>query len=65
MEQSIKEHGAVAQLGERCVRNAEVGGSTPLRSTLSQDDRRVCDSEKSDDSLDGLGFPMVQQQTQK
>lgn len=29
-------HGAVAQLGERCVRNAEVGGSTPLRSTLSQ-----------------------------
>ena len=25
--------GAVAQLGERCVRNAEVGGSTPLRST--------------------------------
>ncbi len=26
--------GAVAQLGERCVRNAEVGGSTPLRSTF-------------------------------
>jgi hypothetical protein len=26
--------GAVAQLGERCVRNAEVGGSSPLRSTL-------------------------------
>ena len=25
--------GAVAQLGERCVRNAEVGGSSPLRST--------------------------------
>ena len=24
--------GAIAQLGERCVRNAEVGGSTPLRS---------------------------------
>lgn len=41
--------GAVAQLGERCVRNAEVGGSTPLRSTLSQDDRRVCDGEKLDD----------------
>jgi hypothetical protein len=27
------EHGAVAQLGERCVRNAEVEGSTPFRST--------------------------------
>ncbi len=26
--------GAVAQLGERCVRNAEVRGSTPLGSTL-------------------------------
>jgi hypothetical protein len=25
--------GAVAQLGERCVRNAEVEGSTPFRST--------------------------------
>jgi hypothetical protein len=28
--------GAVAQLGERCVRNAEVRGSTPLGSTISQ-----------------------------
>ena len=27
--------GAVAQLGERCVRNAEVEGSTPFRSTFS------------------------------
>jgi hypothetical protein len=27
------ESGAVAQLGERCVRNAEVEGSTPFRST--------------------------------
>ena len=27
--------GAVAQLGERCVRNAEVEGSTPFRSTGS------------------------------
>ena len=27
------ENGAVAQLGERCVRNAEVEGSTPFRST--------------------------------
>jgi hypothetical protein len=27
--------GAVAQLGERCVRNAEVEGSTPFRSTSS------------------------------
>lgn len=26
--------GAVAQLGERCVRNAEVGGSIPLGSTM-------------------------------
>ncbi len=26
-------NGVVAQLGERCVRNAEVGGSTPLDST--------------------------------
>jgi hypothetical protein len=25
--------GAVAQLGERCVRNAEVVGSIPIRST--------------------------------
>jgi hypothetical protein len=28
-----RENGAVAQLGERCVRNAEVEGSTPFRST--------------------------------
>ena len=28
-----KRSGAVAQLGERCVRNAEVEGSTPFRST--------------------------------
>lgn len=28
-----KFNGAVAQLGERCVRNAEVEGSTPFRST--------------------------------
>lgn len=27
-------HGAVAQLGERCVRNAEVEGSIPFRSTM-------------------------------
>ena len=27
-------HGAVAQLGERCVRNAEVGSSILLRSTI-------------------------------
>ena|GEM_PF-4641202 len=27
-----RDFGAIAQLGERCVRNAEVGGSTPLRS---------------------------------
>jgi len=29
-------HGAVAQLGERCVRNAEVEGSNPFRSTFSR-----------------------------
>src|SRR3989344_1677049 len=29
----ISVHGAVAQLGERCVRNAEVEGSIPFRST--------------------------------
>jgi hypothetical protein len=29
-----KIRGAVAQLGERCVRNAEVGGSNPLGSTI-------------------------------
>jgi hypothetical protein len=29
-------HGAVAQLGERCVRNAQVGGSIPLSSTVSE-----------------------------
>ena len=27
-------HGLVAQLGERCVRNAEVMGSIPTRSTI-------------------------------
>ncbi len=27
-------HGLVAQLGERCVRNAEVEGSNPFGSTL-------------------------------
>ena len=31
------QHGAVAQLGERCVRNAEVRGSIPLGSTSSDD----------------------------
>ena len=31
---SKRRPGAVAQPGERCVRNAEVGGSSPLRSTL-------------------------------
>ena len=28
--------GAVAQLGERCVRNAEVEGSIPFRSTIPE-----------------------------
>ena len=32
---SRKGYGPVAQLGERCVRNAEVRGSIPLRSTAS------------------------------
>ena len=32
--------GAVAQLGERCVRNAEVEGSTPFRSTICKSRRR-------------------------
>ena len=31
--QSFTQSGAVAQLGERCVRNAEVGSSILLRST--------------------------------
>ena len=31
--QAAEQFGAVAQLGERCVRNAEVEGSTPFRST--------------------------------
>ena len=30
----LEYHGAVAQLGERCVRNAEVEGSIPFRSTI-------------------------------
>ena len=34
--------GAVAQLGERCVRNAEVEGSTPFRSTLCKSCRNKC-----------------------
>ncbi len=33
--------GAVAQLGERRVRNAKVGGSSPLGSTIHSDRRRV------------------------
>ncbi len=33
--------GAVAQLGERGVRNAEVGGSSPLRSTFKISRRTV------------------------
>ncbi len=32
----MKEYGPVAQMGERCVRNAEVRGSIPLRSTNFQ-----------------------------
>ncbi len=31
---NAERYGAVAQLGERCVRNAEVEGSTPFRSIL-------------------------------
>ncbi len=34
-------NGAVAQLGERCVRNAEVEGSIPFRSTIFHR-RREC-----------------------
>ena len=30
------EYGLVAQLGERCVRNAEVEGSIPFRSTMKK-----------------------------
>ena len=33
-------HGAVAQLGERCVRNAEVEGSIPFRSTNPANGRK-------------------------
>lgn len=36
MEQEAAWHGDVAQLGERRVRNAEVGGSNPLISTKLQ-----------------------------
>ena len=32
---ACRTRGAVAQLGERCVRNAEVEGSIPFRSTNS------------------------------
>ena len=32
-DEAVEQLGAVAQLGERCVRNAEVEGSTPFRST--------------------------------
>ena len=39
---TINGHGAIAQLGERCVRNAEVGGSTPLRSNgVTYDNAKV------------------------
>ncbi len=33
LSRGVVSAGAVAQLGERCVRNAEVEGSTPFRST--------------------------------
>jgi hypothetical protein len=54
---SIGMTGAVAQLGERCVRNAEVEGSTPFRST------GLCDFfyEKSLARNCGQGFFFLQQ----
>ncbi len=41
--------GAVAQLGERCVRNAEVEGSTPFRST-------VWNKKPFDENVEGLSY---------
>ena len=34
MYNGYRKGGRLAQLGERCVRNAEVGGSNPLSSTI-------------------------------
>ena len=48
--------GAVAQLGERCVRNAEVGGSTPLRSTSCSFDSIVVLNGPSPTSVTGRRF---------
>jgi hypothetical protein len=42
-------YGAVAQLGERCVRNAEVEGSIPFRSTNKSLDKSIsCEIVGSD-----------------
>ncbi len=53
-------HGAVAQLGERCVRNAEVEGSTPFRST-----RKALFATPADEafSLGFVGFPSLPRRT--
>ena len=40
--QSAAENGEVAQLVERCVRNAEVVGSSPIFSTIVQSKARTC-----------------------
>ena len=40
-----RQRGAVAQLGERCVRNAQVGGSSPL-----------CSSERRKEALTKASF---------
>ncbi len=39
-QSAVRQCGAVAQLGERCVRNAEVRGSIPLSSTTFQETNR-------------------------
>ena len=60
--------GAVAQLGERCVRNAEVRGSIPLRSTLqaleNQETRFENEARLRSPSGNGTGKPAPAIRTQ-
>lgn len=58
---ALKRCGAVAQLGERCVRNAEVGSSILLRSTItrSKDVQRSTDNRAKCAVFIGFWFFMV------
>ncbi len=53
----IRHAGDIAQLGERCVRNAEVGGSSPPISTMNGDIQGSGHKEK--------GAPVAQRTEQR